>query len=164
MRPPSGRKDNSLGNEVFKAPIVEIPSGISLSTFSSRQPDCVGHHAGGTAKVAIENLLPRFKEKNMKYNKLVRDKIPEYIKSKGGLPITHIAADEEYWQKLKEKLQEEVNEFRKESNAEEVADILEIIDAICEYKGFNKEDLQKTKEKKVEDRGKFKDRIILEES
>lgn len=50
------------------------------------------------------------------------------------------------------------------SSIEEVADILEIVDAICEYKGFDKEDLQKTKEKKAEDRGKFKDRIILEES
>ena len=62
------------------------------------------------------------------------------------------------------KLKEEVDEFMKESNIEEVTDILEIIDAICEYKGFNKEDLQKTKEKKVKKRGKFKNRIILEES
>ena len=100
----------------------------------------------------------------MKYNKLVRDKIPEYIKSKGGNPVFHVAAEKEYWFKLKEKLQEEVNEFSESESKEEMADILEVIDAIINYKNFNKEKLEKIKNKKVEEKGRFKDKIILDES
>ncbi len=100
----------------------------------------------------------------IKYNKLIRDRIPEIIKQKGGSPVTHIAGDEEYWSKLKEKLQEEVNEFSQNSVAEELADILEVVDAICDYLKIDKIELDNTKKKKAAERGGFKDKIILEES
>ena len=100
----------------------------------------------------------------MKYNKLVRDKIPEYIRTKGGNPIIHIANEVEYWQKLKEKLFEELNEFKKDESIEEFADLLEVIDAVAKYKNFNPVMIEEVRKKKADERGKFNDRIILNES
>jgi predicted house-cleaning noncanonical NTP pyrophosphatase (MazG superfamily) len=100
----------------------------------------------------------------MKYNKLVRDKIPEYIKSRGGMATTHIADDAEYWQKLKEKLLEETNEFIEAETIEEMADILEVIDAIFICKKLDRQELENVKAKKAEERGRFNEKIILEES
>ncbi|MBT4165651.1 nucleoside triphosphate pyrophosphohydrolase [archaeon] len=99
----------------------------------------------------------------MKYNKLIRDKIPEIIKQDNKIPIIHIAENQEYWTKLKEKLIEETNEFINEPTQEELADILEVIDAICDFKHFNKQNLIHTKHQKAIKRGKFQKRIILDE-
>ncbi len=100
----------------------------------------------------------------MKYDKLVRDRIPEIIRSRGETAVTHIADDAEYGVKLKEKLQEEVQEFTEEETAEEIADILEVLDAIYAHKGWSEEEIRGIQAKKAEERGGFKERIILEES
>jgi len=100
----------------------------------------------------------------MKYNKLVRDKIPEHIESKGERVIYHIANDLEYWNKLKEKLIEEAEEFKKETSMDELADILEVIDAVIDYKKYDKEEIRKIKEAKTQKRGGFGKRVILDES
>jgi len=100
----------------------------------------------------------------MQYNKLVRDKIPEILKQKGLFHKTHIANNTEYWFKLKDKLKEEVEEFLKDSNEEELADILEVIDSICKFKNINKQKLEFLKKEKALKRGSFNNKIILEES
>lgn len=100
----------------------------------------------------------------MKYNKLVRDKIPEILENKGIKYKIHTANKKEFWEKLKEKALEEVNEFLKDESIEEFADIMEVLDAIRDYKKFNKRKLEIIKKKKVKERGGFKKRIILEES
>lgn len=100
----------------------------------------------------------------MKYDKLVRDKIPEYIRGKGGVPVCHVADAEEYRRKLKEKLTEEVGEYLKDENIEELADVLEVIDAIVAERGFSRDEIDRVKEKKATERGRFQERIILDES
>lgn len=99
----------------------------------------------------------------MKYNKLIRDKIPEIISGKGEILKTHIAEEKEYWEKLKEKLLEETNEFLEDSNKEELADILEVIDSICKFKGYAMKDIKNIQEKKRLKRGGFDKGIILDE-
>ena len=100
----------------------------------------------------------------MEFNKLVRDKIPEIIKSRGDIPFVHIAQEKEYEEALEAKLNEEVKEFLTDASVEEVADILEVLQAICELKGVDLKNLEEVRKKKVQERGAFQKRIILEKT
>ena len=76
--------------------------------------------------------------KKIVYNKLVRDNILEIISNNNQKSSYHIATDEEYKNKLLEKLQEEVCEFITDKNEEELADIFEVIEHIITAFNFNK--------------------------
>ena len=97
----------------------------------------------------------------MRYDKLVRDKIPELIRKAGETPITRILEDAEYRERLEKKLDEEVAEFHKDQNIEELADILEVVLALNESLGYSREELESAYLKKHEARGGFSDRVFL---
>ena len=96
------------------------------------------------------------------YNKLVRDKIPALIRSQGETPIFRTLDEQEYLHCLEEKLDEEVAEFHRDRNAEELADILEVVFALAEALGYPEAELQKIRREKGEKRGTFREKVFLE--
>ena len=94
----------------------------------------------------------------MKYNKLVRDKIPKIINNDGKKAVTHKADKKEYYRKLKE----EVDEFFISDEEEELADILEVIYEICDFKKIDRKKLEKIRLNKKESKGGFNSRVILD--
>lgn len=96
------------------------------------------------------------------HNKLVRDKIPEIIEAAGKTPVTHILSNDEYIVALETKLNEEVAEYQTDKNLEEMADVLEVLQAICIARGYNLDELETMRAKKAEERGGFKDKVFLE--
>jgi predicted house-cleaning noncanonical NTP pyrophosphatase (MazG superfamily) len=100
----------------------------------------------------------------MKYNKLVRDKIPTIIINTGkDVSYTYTKDDEDYRTRLCLKMIEEAIEFKDNPSEEEFVDMMEVLDAIKEHHGFFDANLQETKEAKHKEKGGFKERIILKE-
>ncbi len=99
----------------------------------------------------------------MEYYKLIRDRIPEILKNKRKNYKIHTASDEEYREKLLDKLQEEVDEYLSSKNPEELTDILEVVYAIANNHNLSNLELETLRKKKREERGGFGERIILEE-
>jgi predicted house-cleaning noncanonical NTP pyrophosphatase (MazG superfamily) len=94
--------------------------------------------------------------------KLIRDKIPQIMKEKGDIAKTYIADEAEYKLMLNQKLQEEANEYRRDENMEELADVLEVVYAIAKFRGVSMEEVERIRKEKAEKRGSFDKRIVLE--
>lgn len=95
------------------------------------------------------------------YNKLVRDRIPEIIEATGARCETRILSDAEYLLLLNAKLDEELTEYHQSGDIEELADMLEVIYALANAKGFTIENLNTIRTVKAQKRGHFHKKIML---
>ena len=97
------------------------------------------------------------------YDKLVRDRIPEIIEHSGRDFRARIASSSELVEYAKKKLVEEVNEFLENPSAEEAADIMEILEFICDKLQIVKSpEIDAARAIKKIERGAFNMGFILE--
>lgn len=98
------------------------------------------------------------------YNKLIRDNIPEIIKENGQTAYISVLGNEQYIEELKKKLCEETQEFLDSEDIEELADIIEVVEALATSKGSSIKQVLKIKEQKAIKNGKFEKRLFLEKA
>lgn len=95
------------------------------------------------------------------YNKLVRDLVPDIIEREGNECRTRILSDDEYLKMLDAKLDEELLEYHQDQNIEELADLLELIQAAAIARGYTLEELETVRAEKAKKRGGFEKKIFL---
>jgi len=99
------------------------------------------------------------------YHKLVRDGIPRIIEAGGGQPVTRVLDQAGYLTALRAKLVEEAEEAQAASGRQlrsELADVLEILQALAAAHGMSWEDVVAEAARKRDERGGFDQRIFLE--
>lgn len=99
--------------------------------------------------------------KKITYNKLVRDRIPEIIEASGKCCKVQMLEGDEYLRMVDAKLDEELAEYHKDQNLEELADLLEVIYAAAEARGYSVNQLEKARVEKAEARGRFQKKLLL---
>ena len=95
------------------------------------------------------------------YHKLVRDRIPEIIEASGKTCVTEILSDGDYLTMLDAKLDEELAEYHRDQNLEELADLMEVVYAAALARGYTLEQLEQVRAEKARERGGFRKKILL---
>jgi predicted house-cleaning noncanonical NTP pyrophosphatase (MazG superfamily) len=98
------------------------------------------------------------------HNKLVRDKIPEMIRTSGNQCETTTLSNIDYIKALRQKLVEEAEEVaiaKDNELAEEVADVMEVIEALMAATGIEPETVKEIQQVKRSQRGGFDNKIKL---
>jgi predicted house-cleaning noncanonical NTP pyrophosphatase (MazG superfamily) len=110
----------------------------------------------------MQSYCPRMR---VDYNKLVRDRIPEIIGSHGDRAVTRVLDEADYRDALLTKLVEEAGEAssaRAEELPAELADVLEVLQALAKALDMTWEQLLALVANKRTRRGAFEGRIFLE--
>ena len=97
------------------------------------------------------------------YHKLVRDRIPEIIEIDGKKCDCETLSDEDYISLLDQKLNEELAEYQESKSLEELADLLEVVQAVVKARGWTLEELEQVRAYKASKRGGFEKKILLKE-
>lgn len=95
------------------------------------------------------------------YDKLVRDRIPEIIRTDGNSCKVRTLEDAEYLRRLEEKLSEELSEYLESGQLEELADLLEVMMALVKAKGYAWQELEQIRMDKLAERGGFEQKLLL---
>lgn len=101
--------------------------------------------------------------KSFKVEKLIRDKMPAIMRAQGITVHERIMDQEEFIQKLKNKLLEEAEETKlakdKEELLEELADVLEVVQALSTSSGLSLEQIEQKRIEKRMKKGGFESRV-----
>lgn len=106
---------------------------------------------------------PENYKNRIKYNKLVRDGIPQIIEASGKKCSVEILSDKDYLKMIDKKLDEELAEYHQDQNIEELADLMEVVRAAAVARGYTIEELERVRSEKSAKRGGFEKKILLRE-
>jgi predicted house-cleaning noncanonical NTP pyrophosphatase (MazG superfamily) len=100
------------------------------------------------------------------YNKLVRDRIPEKINSKGEqCEVRKITDDDEFQQELLKKIREEAASLAmarsKEAFLGEYVDLLMVIETLVEHLGITPDEITTAREENIAKKGGYAERHFL---
>ena len=99
------------------------------------------------------------------YNKLVRDLVPGTLRGSGHKGVTRTLQGSELLKALRAKIDEEGSEYDASPDdqhaALELADLVEVIMALAEQRGFSEAKLQQLRRAKAEQRGTFERAVFL---
>lgn len=100
------------------------------------------------------------------HNKLIRDFIPEKIRSVGDVCEVKVLREEEFVPALLSKVVEEAEELRvaktREDILSEYADLMVALDALTSHYEFSEADIKEALGRNIEKKGLFKERHFLE--
>ena len=97
------------------------------------------------------------------YYKLIRDNNVKIMEDKGCKVTYEILDDKRYGEEIEKKLKEEVDEYLADYSTEEMADVMEVIYAMLEYRGVSMDDVEKVRIEKRNRKGAFKDKVFLKD-